>query len=316
MEGCPVIEMLLRSGRFFLIILVELVPLFFIVTFLSGLAMEYISPETLRKSLSGRKGGLGHLMALGLGYVTPFCSCSTIPVLAGMTRAGIPVGIMTTFLCSSPYPVEIALPILAPLFGLPSALTFLAAGGGLAVISGVLVQRVGWQSEVKVDGGLGPAPVATLPMGGDDDLPLIALDTSFRARAGRAWQYTLGFARKLLLIIIISSAVGALIYGFIPEEFILRYAGGRGWLTVIIAALIGVPLYVNAAAVIPIIYSLSLKGMSQGAVIAFLITATTISPPEILMLSALFRRKYVIAFGAAMVVGAIVTGYALNWIAS
>ena len=314
MEGCPVIEMLLRSGRFFLIILVELVPLFYLVTFISGLALEYISPEALRKSLSGRKGGLGHAIALGLGYVTPFCSCSTIPVLAGMARAGIPVGIMTTFLCSSPYPVEIALPILAPLFGLPSALMFMAAGGSLAMLGGVLSQRVGWQSEVKVDAGLDPAPPRDAV--GGDDLPLIALDTSFRARAGRAWQYTLGFARKLLLIIIISSAVGALIYGFIPEEFILRYAGGRGWLTVIIAALIGVPLYVNAAAVIPIIYSLSLKGMSQGAVIAFLITATTISPPEILMLSALFRRKYVIAFGAAMVVGAIVTGYALNWIAS
>lgn len=145
------VDMLLRSGRFFLIILAELVPLFFLVTFISGLALEYISPETLRKNLSGRKGLLGETIAVGLGYVTPFCSCSTIPVLAGMVKAGIPIGVMTAFLCSSPYPVEIALPILAPLFGVPSAVTFLLVGGVLAIASGVFAQRVGWQNQVKID---------------------------------------------------------------------------------------------------------------------------------------------------------------------
>jgi len=304
-------DMLLQSGRFFLVILAELVPLCFLVTFLSGLALEYISPETLRRRLGARTGLLGQIIALALGYVTPFCSCSTIPVLAGMAKAGIPVGVMTTFLLSSPYPVEIALPILAPLFGLPSALAFLLAGGGLAIVCGVLAQRAGWQSQVKVQIESDPAPELELEL----DLPQLELDTSFWARARRAWDYTLGFARKLLLLIVVSSAIGSLIYGVIPEAFILKYAGGAGWLAVPIATLIGVPLYVNAAAVVPIIYSLSLKGMSQGAVIAFLITATTISPPEILMLSGLFKRKYVLAFGAAMVVGAIITGYVLNWIA-
>ncbi len=141
------------------------------------------------------------------------------------------------------------------------------------------------------------------------------MDDSLKGKATRAWAYTLDFARKLLPIIIISSAIGALIYGFIPEEWILRYAGGTSLLVVPIAALIGVPLYVNAAAVVPIIYSLSLKGMSEGAVIAFLITATTISPPEIIMLSALFKQKYVWAFVLAMIVGAIITGYVFNLIA-
>jgi len=93
------VDMLVRSGRFFLVILAELVPLFFLVTFISGLALEYISPETLRKHLSGRKGLIGQFIAVGLGFVTPFCSCSTIPVLAGMAKAGIPVGVMTALLC-------------------------------------------------------------------------------------------------------------------------------------------------------------------------------------------------------------------------
>ena len=305
------VDMLLHAGRFFLIILAELIPLFLIVTFLSGLAMEYISPDTLRRRLGGRHGIVGQFVAMGLGYVTPFCSCSTIPVLASMAKAGVPIAAMTTFLYSSPYPVEIALPILAPLFGMPAALAFLIAGGAIALAGGVLAQQLGWQSQLKVDVSLTPA----VDVAADDGLPEIQLDESFRARAKRAWEYTVDFARRLLPIIVVSSAVGALIYGFIPEELIVRYAGGTGKWVVPIAALIGVPLYVNAAAVVPIIYSLSLKGMSQGAVIAFLITATTISPPEILMLSALFKRKYVIAFSVAMVVGAIVTGYVLNWIA-
>ncbi|MHB8932125.1 MAG: permease [Bellilinea sp.] len=304
------VDMLLRSGRFFLIILAELIPLFLLVTFLSGLALEYISPETLRKRLSGKKGIVGQLIALGLGWVTPFCSCSTVPVLAGTVKAGIPIGVMTTFLYASPYPIEIAIPILAPLFGVPVALAFMIVGGLIALAGGLLVQRLKWQNQVKLDVGNNTTPMPESALEGN--LPIIEIDDSFKAKCKRAWDYTIGFTKKLLLIIIISSAVGALIYGFIPEDFILKYAGGAGFLVVPIAALIGVPLYVNVAAVIPIIYSLSLKGMSEGAVIAFLITATTISPPELFMLAALFKKKYIIAFSVAMIIGAIITGYALN----
>lgn len=306
-------EMLLGSAKFFLIILAELIPLFFIVTFLSGLALEYISLQKLREMLSGRKGIWGQLIAMILGWITPFCSCSTVPVLASMVKAGIPIGIMTTFLYASPYPVEIAIPILAPLFGLPVALAFLFVGGVLAILGGLLVHKLMWQDQVKVE-------LVTNEENSQLDtevleIPLISLDNSFKAKCKRAWEYTIGFAKKLLLIIVISSALGALIYGFIPEELILKYAGGTNWFVVPVAALIGVPLYVNVAAIIPIIYSLSLKGMSEGAVIAFLITATTISPPEIFMLSALFKKKYVFTFTIAMIIGAILTGYLLNLIA-
>lgn len=305
--------MLLKSGRFFLIILAELIPLFLLVTFLSGLALEYISPEKLRDKLSGRKGIWGQLISLALGWVTPFCSCSTVPVLASMVKAGIPIGIMTTFLYASPYPVEIALPILAPLFGLPVALAFLIVGGIMALIGGFLVQKLKWQTQVKVE--IVNNPDNSQVVSNSLNIPLLDIDNSFKAKCKRAWDYTIGFAKKLLLIIVASSAVGALIYGFIPEEFILKYAGGTGLFVVPIAAMIGVPLYVNVAAIIPIIYSLSLKGMSEGAVLAFLITATTISPPELFMLSALFKKKYVFAFSVAMVIGAILTGYLLNLLA-
>lgn len=303
-------DMLLRSGRFFLLILAELIPLFLIVTFLSGLALEYISPATLRKRLSGKTGFMGQVVSMFLGWVTPFCSCSTVPVLASMVKAGVPIGVMTTFLYASPYPVEISIPILAPLFGVPVAAAFLIVGGLMALAGGALVQKLNWQDQVKIEPG--SSSNLTMETSSEQVLPVIALDESFGGKCKRAWDYTIGFARKLLLIIVVSSAVGALIYGFIPETLILKYAGGSGLWVVPIAAIIGVPLYVNVAAVVPIIYSLSLKGMSEGAVIAFLITATTISPPELFMLSALFKKKYVIAFSVAMVIGAIITGYTLN----
>lgn len=300
-------EMLINSARFFGIILLELIPLFFIITFLTGLAMEYISPELLREKLAGRKGIIGGLAGIFFGFVTPFCSCSTIPLLAGMLRAGIPVGVLTAFLFASPYPVEMAIPVLAPLFGIPVALAFVAAGVVIPLLSGILVERLGWQDQVK------PEFTAAPPEGpGDIDLPGIVIKDSFGAKARRAWLYTLGFAKRLLLTIVISSAIGALIYGFIPEQVILQYAGGSSLLAVPVAALIGAPLYVNVAAVVPIVYSLSLKGMSHGAVLALLITATSISPPEILMLAAMFKKKYVVAFVVATIIGAILTGLVLN----
>jgi uncharacterized membrane protein YraQ (UPF0718 family) len=306
-------EMLLKSGKFFLIILAELIPLFLLVTFLSGLALEYITPEKLREKLSGRKGIWGQIISMMLGWVTPFCSCSTVPVLASMVKAGIPIGILTTFLYASPYPVEIAIPILAPLFGFPAAIVLIIVGGIMALAGGLLVQKLKWQDQVKID--MGNSPTVSQSTSDPGDLPKIDIDDSFKAKCQRAWDYTIGFAKKLLLIFVISSAAGALIYGFIPEEFILKFAGGTGLLVVPIAALIGVPLYVNVTAVIPIIYSLSLKGMSDGAVFAFLITATAISPPELFMLSALFKKKYVLAFTIAIIAGAIITGYLLNLLA-
>ena len=145
------------------------------MTFLSGLALEYISPETLRKALSGKNGFVGQVIAMFLGYVTPFCSCSTVPVLASMIKAGIPIAVMTTFLYASPYHVEIAVPILAPLFGVPPALAFLIADGLLALLGGFIVARLGWQNQVKIQtagvGGMG-APVS-------GSLPMIQLDDTF-----------------------------------------------------------------------------------------------------------------------------------------
>ncbi|MEM3789117.1 MAG: permease [Candidatus Bathyarchaeia archaeon] len=298
-------DVLTNVAYFLVTILIELIPLFLIVTFFAGLALEYISPETLKKYLAGRRGFIGLLLAVVFGFITPFCSCSTIPVLAGMITARIPIGVLTAFLFASPYPIEVAI-VLAPIFGWTLALTFCLAGAVIALLSGVLVEKLGWQDEVKPL--LIPFGMINTASSGVAE----AVKVGFKVKAKRAAKYSFDFFRKLAAYIIIGSVIGAFIYGLVPSEFIATYAGGSNVLAVIIAALIGVPLYVSIIPVIPIVYSLYLKGLSAGAVIAFLITATAISPPELIMLSGMFKKKFIAFFIIMMILGSIVTGYLLN----
>jgi len=393
-------ELALQNAlSFFVTVLIEIIPLFLAVTFLAGLALEYIKPQIIRERLGGKKGITGILSATVLGFITPFCSCSTIPLLAGMMAAGIPIGVLTAFLFASPYPIEVGIIVLGPMFGWAFGVAFVATGAIIAVISGLLLQRINWQDQIKDDfikglkphsqsaGGNGgedtpsccgdQAPASTGCACGADEVvtpkeeagcacgagekedPTSSecgcgeetsktesccdsgekqgveetgcncgaeseqhasnqLNTSvkdgFPQKAKRAALYSLTFFKRMFLYVLVGSAMGAIIYGFVPEELLATYMGGSSILAVPIAALIGVPLYVSIIPVIPIILSLSTKGVSTGAVIAFMITATSISPPELIMLSGMFKRKYLILFVAMMIFGAIVTGYVFNMI--
>ena len=374
--------------NFFITVLIEIIPLFLAVTFLAGLALEYISPQIIKEKLGGKKGITGILAATALGFVTPFCSCSTIPLLAGMMAAGIPISVLTAFLFASPYPVEVGILVLGPMFGWTFAVAFVATGAILAVISGLLLQRLNWQDQVKDDFIKGLAlknkseeTKSACDCGGkeENDLkptgcgcsveennkpsikdtsecgcrvedgqpscscgaaeqqdakkagcecgakteevtssleqPPSSIQDGFLQKAKRAALYSLSFFRRMFLFILAGSMMGAIIYGFVPEDLLATYMGGTSLLAVPIAALIGVPLYVSIIPVIPIILSLNAKGVSTGAVIAFMITATSISPPELIMLSGMFKRRYIALFVTMMIIGAIVTGYVFNFIA-
>jgi len=373
---------------FFINVLMEMIPLFLAVTFLAGLALEYIKPQMIRERLGGKKGITGILAATALGFVTPFCSCSTIPLLAGMMAAGIPIGVLTAFLFASPYPVEVGMIVLGPMFGWTFAVAFVATGAVIAVISGLLLQRFNWQNQIKDDlvkglkpknkteetgsacvcggnGGNDADPVGcgcgdvenhessineTSDDGNrvDENQPACGCGVAeqhvteeagcgcgaspeatttpswqaqtnirdgFPQKAKRAALYSLGFFKRMFLFILAGSIMGSIIYGFVPEDLLATYMGGSSILAVPIAALIGVPLYVSIIPVIPIILSLSGKGVSTGAVIAFMITATSISPPELIMLSGMFKKQYIALFVAMMIIGAIATGYVFNIIA-
>jgi uncharacterized membrane protein YraQ (UPF0718 family) len=406
---------------FFINVLIEIIPLFLAVTFLAGLALEYIKPQMIREKLGGKKGITGILAATALGFVTPFCSCSTIPLLAGMMAAGIPIGILTAFLFASPYPVEVGMIVLGPVFGWTFAVAFIATGAIIAVVGGLLLQRFNWQNQIKDDFikglepknkieetesacdcgensgndadpigcgcsdveknepsikktsacdcmgnggdkpepsgcgcgvvenhessiketsedgnrvdeihpacgcgvaeqhiaeeetcGCGASPEATTNPSGQTQTHI---RDGFPQKAKRAALYSLGFFKRMFLFILAGSIMGSIIYGFVPEDLLATYMGGTSILAVPIAALIGVPLYVSIIPVIPIILSLSGKGVSTGAVIAFMITATSISPPELIMLSGMFKKQYIALFVTMMIIGAIATGYVFNIIA-
>lgn len=381
-----------NSLSFFVNVLIEIIPLFLAVTFLAGLALEYIKPQVIRERLGGKKGITGILAATALGFVTPFCSCSTIPLLAGMIAAGIPIGVLTAFLFASPYPVEVGIIVLGPMFGWGFAIAFVATGAIIAIVSGLFLQRLNWQNQVKNDfvKGLGShgednrvelgeveqpcgwkseevniedpkltecgcgeakkldvnTPEAACSPGTQNNQPKNCNETTnqvtmtsscgcgtelrystgtgklnavpkdgFLQKSKRAVIYSLGFFKRMFPFILLGCTMGALIYGFVPEDILATYMGGTSILAVPVAALIGVPLYVSIIPIIPIILSLSTKGVSTGAVIAFMITATSISPPELIMLSGMFKRRYIALFVIMMIVGAILTGYIFNIIA-
>ncbi len=367
---------LMNTLTFFVNVLIEIIPLFLIVTFLAGLALEYIKPAMIREKLEGKTGITGMLAATALGFVTPFCSCSTIPLLAGMLSAGIPLSILTAFLFASPYPVEVGILVLGPMFGWTFGVAFVATGAILAILSGLLIQRLNWQDQIKNDvvkekseaksdcgcdteeakpacdcgaekeepagcgcGAEKPEPEeAQASCGCSVEQPAVEAPScncgaepkpassccstpeevpadGFPQKAKRAAIYSFTFFKRMIPFILFGCSLGAIIYGFIPEDLLATYLGGTSILAVPIAALIGVPLYVSFIPIIPIILSLSSKGVSNGAVIAFMITAVSISPPELIMLSGMFKRKYLMLFVTMMIIGAIVTGYVFNAIA-
>ncbi|MCW4047564.1 MAG: permease [Candidatus Bathyarchaeota archaeon] len=300
------IDMFMNVTSFLVTILIEIIPLFLLVTFFAGLALEYISQETLRRYLAGRRGFVGLLLAVVFGFITPFCSCSTIPVLAGMIAAGIPIGVLTAFLFASPYPVEIALIVLGPIFGWILAFTFVLVGAVIAFLSGVVVEKIGWQKQVK------PILMPFVAVDAIDNGTAETANVDFKIKVKHAAKYSFDFFKKLAVYIVLGSIIGAFMYGFVPADLITTYAGNSNILAVPIAALIGAPLYVSIIPIIPIIYSLYLKGLNAGAVIAFLITATAISPPELIMLSGMFKKKFIAFFIIAMIAGSIITGYLFN----
>jgi len=303
-----------ETGRFFLYILSEIIPLFLASTFLIGLSLEYISPDTLQKNLGNKKGILGMISAAIFGFITPFCSCSSIPVLAGMVAAGLPIGMLTTFLVASPYPVEVALLILGPLFGYNFALTFGLAGVVIALGAGTYAHVRKWDDQVREE-----AVLFTPQSFEKDDSescgcsePESPKNDGFMEKSKRAVVYSFAFLRKLFGFVVLGSLIGAVIHGYLPEDLLASYLGGSSFIAVPLAALIGIPLYVGIVPMIPVVFSLSTKGVSMGALIAFLITATSLSPPELIMLSGMFKRKYLVFFVLMVVVGAILTGYFFN----
>ncbi len=285
--------------NFFVEIAVELVVLFIGITFLVGLIQEYVPEETIKRALGGRHKILGSILGAGFGALTPFCSCSTIPLLLGMLNAGVPFASAMAFLFSSPLLNPVIISLFIILMGWKVTALYFAVTFGAAVAIGLLLDGLGFASQVK--------PVAAVRGCCD-----CQQGTDARSRIHRSADFALSLFRQLVPYLLIGAGIGAFIHGFVPTELISRIAGPGNPLAVPVAAVIGIPIYIRAETMIPIGLALIEKGMSVGAVLALVIGGAGASIPELTLLSAIFEKRMLAAFVLTIFTIAVAAGSLAN----
>ncbi len=297
-----VVTSLITAWQFFVVIAGELILLFVGITFLVGLLHAYVPEERIRSVLTGKRQGAGNVLGAGFGALTPFCSCSTIPILLGLLDAGIPFGVCMSFLLASPLLNPVILSLLAALVGIvPTAvyagITFAAAAG-----IGALLGRLGYERYVK------DVTIAARPEPCD-------CNASHGARIRGAFAFAFALFRQVLPYLLLGAGIGAFIYGFVPEDLIVTVAGPANPLAIPAAAVIGVPMYIRAETIIPISAVLLEKGMGIGAVMALIIGGAGASIPEVTLLAAIFERRLLAAFVAVILWVAVLAGAAFQALA-
>lgn len=277
-----------------------------LVVFLMGVARSFFSPEKTRALLSGRAAGVGNIMAAGLGVLTPFCSCSAVPLFIGFVSAGIPLGITFSFLIAAPMVNEIALILLIGLVGWPVAMIYLGFGLMIAIVAGIVIGRLhleGWLQDWVRE------------LGQNQDLAVIDEPSLTMAGRYRLALHGVGeIVGKVWLYIILGIGLGAVIHGFVPEALMAEIMGADAWWSVPAAILIGVPMYTNAAGVIPIVEALIGKGAALGTVLAFMMSVIALSLPEMIILRQVLTLRLIAVFIGVVATGILLVGFLFNMI--
>ncbi|MFN2342141.1 MAG: permease [Desulfonatronovibrio sp.] len=290
----------IETGQFFLFLFGELVLLFVGISFLVGLLLEYIPPETMKRVLGqGRHPVLANSLGAGFGALTPFCSCSTIPILLGLIKGGAPFGASMSFLIASPLLNPIILILILSLMGLKTTIIYFAVIFPVAVLAGSCWQGMGLAADVK--------NVRIVSDGSSECECSIAHNTT-GARFRKALNGALAIFRQVLPWLVLGSAIGALIYGFIPQEWIVKLAGEHNPLAIPVAAIIGIPMYIRTETILPISSVLLDQGMGMGAVMALIIGGAGASIPEVSLLNAIFKKRLVLVFVLTILLVAVLTG--------
>jgi len=286
--------------EFFIYDTLKIFILLSVIIFVVSFVRSYFPPEKTRKILSHKKMFIGNLLAALLGIVTPFCSCSAVPLFIGFVEAGIPLGVTFSFLISSPMVNEVALVLLFGLFGWEVAGTYLLAGLLVAIFGGIVIGKL------KLEKWVEPY-VYQIKMGEAEMKSL-----SSRDRYEFARNSTLEILQKVWLFVIIAIGIGGIIHGYVPEDFLVRVAGPDNPFAVPIAVAVGVPLYANAAGAIPIVYALMEKGLGIGTVLAFMMAVTALSLPEMIILRKVLKVPMLAVFVGIMTVAIMSVGYLFN----
>jgi uncharacterized membrane protein YraQ (UPF0718 family) len=360
---------LVTAGKFFLVIAGELVLIFVAVSFIVGILMEYLPPSRIRDFLANRLTWVQYLFGAGLGAATPFCSCSTVPITAGLLKGGVPFGPTMAFLFSSPVLNPIIIALLLSLFGPKVTIVYVVVAFFGSMALAALLSRMGMEREVKPllslqtvsccgEGAVKPRPVSirvepvaseccqtsaaqplvTLPMfqasgsccspqapataqpaptsccsvdmEGASDSANGSFGEKMKHACLSAWDTFKGVFWYLLL----GAGIGAFIYGFFPQDIVVKVAGPGNPFSIPVAAAIGVPMYIRAETIIPISAALVGKGMGLGTVLALIIGGAGASIPELIILGSMFRKKLVIAFAINVFLVAIVAGFMVEWL--
>jgi uncharacterized membrane protein YraQ (UPF0718 family) len=281
-----------------------LLLLFGIVTVVT-LVRGFFPPEKVRGALSGRGEVVGSVAAASFGVVTPFCSCSAVPLFIGFVEAGVPLGVTFAFLISSPMVNEVALVLLWGLFGPGVALVYMVSGLSVAIVGGLVIGRLHLERYVEdyvwqLQGAGGGAS--------------FEIRLTWEERIRDAWAYTKDLVRRILPYVLVGIGVGAFIHGFVPTDLVMAVAGPGNPLAVPIVVLLGVPLYSNAAGTIPIVQALLGKGMAVGTTLAFMMAVTAISLPELIILKKVMKTRLLAVFVAIVTTGILFVGYLFNFL--
>ncbi|NKQ41057.1 MAG: permease [Sulfurovum sp.] len=276
-----------------------LITIIFVVSYLR----THFNTEYVRAYLQGKSLIFGNVLAALFGIITPFCSCSAVPLFLGFIQARIPIGVTFSFLISSPMNNEIAIALLFGIFGWKVTVIYIGFGLLVAVVGGYIIGKMNMEKYILLD---------VKPM--DGELEMIQIKMTFQQRAREAWDYSKDIFTKIWIYVLIGVGIGAFIHGYIPAEFIASWAGAGNPFAVPIAVLMGIPMYSNAAGVMPLVEVLTSKGMMLGTALSFMMAVTALSLPEAMILKRIIHIRLIAIFFGIVGLGIICIGYIFNFI--
>jgi uncharacterized protein len=287
--------------EFFIYDSIKIFMLLAVIIFAISFVRSFFPPEKTRKILSHKKEFIGNILASLLGVVTPFCSCSAVPLFIGFIEGGVPLGVTFSFLISSPMVNEVTIVLLWGLFGWKITAIYIGTGLLVAIVGGLVIGKLKlekWVEEYVYQMHVGEAQFVQTQ--------------TFIEKLEYAKYNTKEILGKVWLYVLIAIGIGGFIHGYVPQDFLASIAGKGNWFAVPIAVLVGVPLYSNAAGVIPIVYALMSKGLTLGTVLAFMMAVTALSLPEIIILRKVLKVKLLAVFVGIMTVTIMGVGYLFN----
>jgi len=303
------VDMLGLSGRvnealnFFIYDTFKIWFLLITIVFVVSYLRTHFNTEYVRAYLQGKSEFTGNILAALFGIITPFCSCSAIPLFLGFIQARIPIGVTFSFLISSPMNNEIAIALLFGIFGWEITAIYIGFGLLVAILGGYFIGRMNMEKYILLD---------VKPMNGE--LEAKAIKLTFIQRVKEAWEYTADIFQKIWFYVLIGVGIGAFIHGYVPADFIASWAGAGNPFAVVIAVLMGIPMYSNAAGVMPLVEVLTSKGMLLGTALAFMMAVTALSLPEAMILKRILHVKLIALFFTIVGFGIICIGYLFNFI--